>query len=123
MYVSRPVAPGAGEEPGRTAADLSGPGVGLAGVPDSSGPFVSGPPRPARAEVPAGESPAAGSDRAALLGPRRRALPTAAPTGRETGRQDFFQLLEVIHVVLLCADVLCFGRLERSSCRSREWGR
>lgn len=80
-----PSAPRAGQRSGRSPPNIPGPGVGPAGVSDAAGPAGSGAAGAAGAEDAAREGEAAGSERAAGLGPRRRTLPAPPQTGRETG--------------------------------------
>lgn len=75
----------AGKRSGWSSADVTGSGVGPAGVPDAAGPAGAGAAGTAGAEDSAGEGEAAGPERAARLGPRRRTLPSAPQAGRETG--------------------------------------
>lgn len=71
-----PSASCAGQRFGRSAAHVAGPGIGPAGVSDTASPAGTGAAGAAGAEGSAGEGEAAGPERAAHLGPRRRALPS-----------------------------------------------
>lgn len=98
-----PPASCAGERSGRSAADVSGPGVGPAGVSDAAGPAGAGAAGAAGAEDAAGEGEAAGPERAAGMGPRRRTLPPPPQAGRETGEGPYWDSFSQQELTV-CAD-------------------
>lgn len=85
IFCLPPLASCANQGSGRPLADFLGSGTGPAGVSDATGPAGPRTARAAGAEDPAGEGEAAGPERAAGVGPRRRTLPAPPQAGGETG--------------------------------------
>lgn len=83
------LASGAGQGSGQPPADFFGPGTWPTGVSDAAGPVGPGAARAAGAEDPVGEGEAAGPERAASLGPRRRTVPAPPQAGWETSEWMF----------------------------------